>query len=51
MVGASQRGLTVAFAALGGGVYTALLRVRDFGTVISWLDNRRPPAASELLAP
>ena len=36
MVGASHAGLTLDLTDLGGGVYTAFLRTRDFGTVISW---------------
>jgi hypothetical protein len=36
MAGATHGGLTLARTDLGGGVYTAFLRTRDFGTVISW---------------
>jgi hypothetical protein len=35
MTGASHGGLTFARTDLGGGVYTAFFRTRDFGTVIS----------------
>jgi hypothetical protein len=35
MAGASHGGLTFALTDLGGGVYTAFFRTRDFGTVIS----------------
>src|SRR5712664_91090 len=37
MAGTSQRGLTFLLAdRFGGGVYTALVLTRDFGTVVSW---------------
>src|SRR6202034_1251340 len=37
MAGTSQRGLTFVLAdRFGGGVYTAFVLTRDFGTVVSW---------------